>query len=1104
MMTNTLPASDDIIRQFNNPAATYRPQPFWFLNHKLERQELEQQISAMHEQGVGGVVLHARHGMQAEYLSSEFMDALSFCTEECRKRGMDVWLYDEDNWPSGTLGGKLTRQHPEYRMRYLRIEERRYSAADWPKPLTLDFQPYDHNELIAILAYRAEEQGGEWLLHPEPLRITEQLGDVWTPGSEGDYVVLACWSCEIAEGMTFAGGYYLDTLNPEAVQTFIRLSYEPLLQLQQHYSSTIKGVFTDEPGLMIHDGFFGVEAIRTEVRDVEATLPGIVFAWTRGMEERYLADNGVDLIPLLGALLYHLTDGSLTARQQYYDTITRWYVEGYHGAIREWCERNGLLYIGHTLEEPVWGQARSQGNQTRVLQQFHYAGVDYLTAGIGSKDNPHRIVSVKTAASVAQLENKARVICESFGASGHAYSMRQRRLDANFMAFLGVNLFIPHAFYYSFAGYRKTDFPPTEFKHAPHWPHYRAFADYIGRLSLLGARTNRSPEVLLLSPIRTVYQDMFASGVSERKPNADTLFQLLSDRLLRSAIDYDYVDECQLAVADIIGRERPGFRFAERGGTYPLLVLPCIRVMSRQLAVRLLSFVQSGGTLIAVGTIPQDSESQHNDPELKRVMEQLFGEGGHGDRRFIGDGSTLFYSLEQAKRDNQDADPLESLCALLKPLLKQQPLFSYTMLEGGLEDLIVVERGESGRRYAWMMNWSEQEVAIRLDHRQEKGAAGERIIEEWRLEHGDVRAVRNDAVLTFSPGELRVFSMKEREDTVDDGGEAGSKADSSGTAARRFDRSDVLGMPRRAGERSKEIQLEPLWHYEADQPNVLLLDRWQVTLNDRQSKMNATMPGQVNTYHTTFHMTKELIEWLNARSEAPGRSPSRHRGVELVLDDVHQNVPSHIGFLQRRRNLEIFVNGVRQPALGPSSWQDPYYHSVEITSSLQPGLNELEILTVSLLEPMQEISFPAFLIGPFAVHGTALTVEPRQVAGEWCAEGYPFYAGTACYSQQLKLPRPGIEEQVWLEVNDIRETARLFVNDQDAGIRLWPPYRWDITRFIGEGMEEGASEAVTLRIQAANTLENLYGKRALPSGITGSSRIVYMERDRIERSMERD
>ena len=171
------------------------------------------------------------------------------------------------------------------------------------------------------------------------------------------------------------------------------------------------------------------------------------------------------------------------------------------------------------------------------------------------------------------------------------------------MAFLGVNLFIPHAFYYSFAGYRKTDFPPTEFKHAPHWPHYRAFADYLGRLSLLGASGKRTPEVLLLSPIHTVYENMFVSGQSNKHPASDILFSLLSDRMLRRSIDYDYVDETQLREASLM--DGVGVRFNGCANIYSSLIMPEIEVMSKDIAAQLVSYVKQGGTLIAVGAIPQ-------------------------------------------------------------------------------------------------------------------------------------------------------------------------------------------------------------------------------------------------------------------------------------------------------------------------------------------------------------------------------------------------------------------------------------------------------------------------------------------------------------------
>jgi hypothetical protein len=1074
---------DELQQQFKNPEATYRPQPFWFLNHSFTKAELESQIQSMYEAGVGGVVLHARHGMQTPYLSEEFMDTLEFCTKECEKRDMMVWLYDEDNWPSGTLGGKLTRQHPEYRMRYLRVEERRYLHKAQQGTLPLDFVSYDNNELLSILVYRAIQQDGEWLIYDQPEDITALYGQGWKPDSDDDYIILACWSCEIAEGITFAKGYYLDTLNPEAVQAFIQWAYEPFQQLQPHFGATIQGVFTDEPGLMIHDGFFGVEAIRTSVQDVNATLPGMVFAWTHGMAERYQQENGYELIPCLGALLYGMADGDRSVRQDYYDTITRWYVEGYHAAIRTWCESRSLLYIGHTLEEPVWGQARSQGNQTRVLQQFHYAGVDYLTHGIGTRENPHRIVSVKTAASVAQLNGKKRVICESFGASGHAYAMRQRRLDANFMAFLGVNLFIPHAFYYSFAGYRKTDFPPTEFKHAPHWPHYRAFADYLGRLSVLGASTKRTPEVLLLSPIHTVYEHMFVSGESNQHPTADRLFSLLSDRMLRSSIDYDYVDECQLR--EVKNAHADGYPYADNLNVYSILILPEITVMSTDIAEQLVSFVNRGGTLIAVGAIPRDSGILRQDPDILKPMNVLFGSNPqHGKLQAVGKGHSLFYSMnntvhedegveEEADEDPHHNDTLMKFCVQLRELMTVQPTITWTQVEGHSEDLIRVERKFEAHVYTWLMNWSEQPVSIQLDPIRMNG-----YMEEWDLENGSVNPLSHDAVLTLVPGELRVLSV--RYDQATDSFDPDDHRFS-------FPQEHVKG---KALGSTEVMVLGDYWQFQTVEPNVLVLDQWQVTLNDRKSRMNATMPGQVNTYRTTFVLTEEWIELMNSQkgSEHANESEEQRRftKMELILDEIEQKIPSHIGFLQRRRNVEIFVNGIRMEALRPSLWQDIHYNGVDISKHLVKGENELEVLTVSLLEPMPAISFPAYLIGSFAIENqTTLTVESEQLAGVWNAAGYPFYSGAASYSQQVDLSNVSLNpaDELWLEAEDIRETARLYVNGEDAGIRLWPPYHWNVTSYIFQGIN-------VIDIQVGNTLENVYGKSSLPSGMNGSVKLV--------------
>ena len=126
---------------------------------------------------------------------------------------------------------------------------------------------------------------------------------------------------------------------------------------------------------MIHDGFFGVEAIRTAVHDVGATLPGMVFAWSEGMGERYQQENGYDLIPRLGALLYNMADGSRATKQQYYDTITRWYVEAIikrslHGAKDTDCCTSVIRWRSRSGGKPGRKAIRRASCSSSIMQAW--------------------------------------------------------------------------------------------------------------------------------------------------------------------------------------------------------------------------------------------------------------------------------------------------------------------------------------------------------------------------------------------------------------------------------------------------------------------------------------------------------------------------------------------------------------------------------------------------------------------------------------------------------------------------------------------------------------------------------------------------------------
>lgn len=68
----------------------------------------------------------------------------------------------------------------------------------------------------------------------------------------------------------------------------------------------------------------------------------------------------------------------------------------------------------------------------------------------------------------------------------------------DWLAFRGVNLFIPHAFYYSVEGERSGERPPDVGPNNIWWKYYRQYSDYMKRLSFLMTDSKSSARIAIL------------------------------------------------------------------------------------------------------------------------------------------------------------------------------------------------------------------------------------------------------------------------------------------------------------------------------------------------------------------------------------------------------------------------------------------------------------------------------------------------------------------------------------------------------------------------------------------------------------------------------
>ncbi len=176
-----------------NPPNSYRPAPFWSWNEKLDPTETVRQIDEMEQAGLGGFFMHARGGLQTEYLSEEWFENIDASIERAKQSDMWAWGYDENGWPSGFGNGIVNGMGLAYQQKYLRCEKVN-------EPKTTEYT-------IA----NVEREGQRYHLYFE------------------------------------VNPFYVDTLDKKVIAEFLKSTYDRYANRKGGGCGGMKGFFTDEP-----------------------------------------------------------------------------------------------------------------------------------------------------------------------------------------------------------------------------------------------------------------------------------------------------------------------------------------------------------------------------------------------------------------------------------------------------------------------------------------------------------------------------------------------------------------------------------------------------------------------------------------------------------------------------------------------------------------------------------------------------------------------------------------------------------------------------------------------------------------------------------------
>ena len=182
----------------------YKSIPFWSWNSKLDEGELCRQIDDMYAVGMGGFIIHARTGLQEEYLGEKWFSCIAACLQRAKSLQMKVWIYDENGWPSGFVGGKLLEKDA-YCARFLEYQVGAYDTS-------------------AFAIFVKTETGYERTEKPIPGIV--EYHNIYLRVSPAN----------------------TDILNPDVTEAFIRETHEKYYErFAESFGRELVGFFTDEP-----------------------------------------------------------------------------------------------------------------------------------------------------------------------------------------------------------------------------------------------------------------------------------------------------------------------------------------------------------------------------------------------------------------------------------------------------------------------------------------------------------------------------------------------------------------------------------------------------------------------------------------------------------------------------------------------------------------------------------------------------------------------------------------------------------------------------------------------------------------------------------------
>ncbi|MCL5271550.1 MAG: hypothetical protein M1457_13585, partial [bacterium] len=959
--------TQELFKEFTNPSAAWRGKPFWSWNGKLEKDELIRQIHVMKQMGLGGYFMHSRTGLITEYLGGEWFELINACADEGERLGMEAWLYDEDRWPSGTAGGMVTKE-PRFRLKFLRLIVKDAADFQW--------------DPLAIAAFACRLDG---MAYTDCVRLRKD-----SPAAEREGRKVLVYKVEEMAPSSFYNGYtYVDTMNAEATDYYIRLTHEKYkAHCGERLGKSIRGIFTDEP----HRGAL-MDGFSVPNPDPQWRVP-----WTFKTFDQFEKTFGYDLVPRLPELFLWPEGRKVSqVKWHYVELCQQMFIDNFAKPYDRWCRANNMIVTGHILhEDSLAAQTAVSGSVMRDDEHMEAPGVDLLT------EDRKTFWVVKQLTSAARQLGRKWLLSELYGCTGWQMPFAGHKAVGDWQTLFGINLRCHHLSWYTMEGEAKRDYPASILHQSAWWPDYHFVETYFARLGLLLNQGLPCCDLLVVNPVESVWCQVYpgwSRGLGAQSPDVQALERAYADTfhwLAGAQVDFDYGDEEMMSRLARVGKDAEGRPVLHVGEAVYKAVLVSGMTTIRSTTLDLLRrFRAVGGTVIYAGEPPAYVDALTSDGAALAAGEAI---------RTPFDKESLVAAIDEAVApvaralDPATSEPLGEVFAQVRRL------------------------AEGDKTIAVFLNVNRKEwfrgAKLRLR------AAG--TVEEWNCLTGErtaVPAAAVDGCLEFAA----------------DFPPAGEHAYIVTPVA-------AAGLPEKPTWKSSEpVQIEGPLDYRLSEPNVCVLDyaryrlggeAWQGPLEilkaDRALRERVGLPLRGGEMFQPWFVKQQ------------GYEVKGHIGLEFEFMIGRMPVGPIELAAERPENFVIRLNDV---ALNPATVQGWWIDKAFSRLPLPPGLLRTGRNVIEMEADFHYgLNLEAiYLLGGFgvALDGTRKTLVglPHKLEiDDLTAQGLPFFSGTITYS--LPAPRrPAAGEAVFVTIPAMEAAcAKVAAPGHAPRMIGWHPY----------------------------------------------------------------